>query len=179
MTITRGIDHIGITVPDIEAATTFFKKDFEAKIAYDNKVPSAEPLSGAEIEEVLGVAKGTKLSHVRLLVLEGKVTIELFKYDAENQKEPVIASDIGIQHIGFYVDNIHEATEKIKDAGGELLTPVHEILGDAENGVGDFVYFRTPWGSLMECIQYDESKITYPSDSEIERVTPDPAKDHD
>ncbi|MEK1832524.1 hypothetical protein AAAC51_37215 [Priestia megaterium] len=30
--ITRGIDHIGVTVPDIEKATIFFKKLLELKL---------------------------------------------------------------------------------------------------------------------------------------------------
>ncbi len=29
--LTSGIDHIGVTVPDIEEATTFFKKSFSRK----------------------------------------------------------------------------------------------------------------------------------------------------
>ncbi|WP_056059875.1 VOC family protein [Sphingomonas sp. Leaf230] len=31
----RGIDHIGITVPDVEAATRFLSEAFDATIVYD------------------------------------------------------------------------------------------------------------------------------------------------
>ena len=30
----RGIDHIGITVPDIEKATLFFERAFDAQVLY-------------------------------------------------------------------------------------------------------------------------------------------------
>lgn len=35
----RGIDHIGITVPDMEEATEFLHNAFGAKVAYDSKKP--------------------------------------------------------------------------------------------------------------------------------------------
>jgi len=35
----RGIDHVGVTVPDMEKATDFFKKVFGAKVACDNQKP--------------------------------------------------------------------------------------------------------------------------------------------
>jgi len=34
----RDIDHVGITVPDIEAATRFFHEAFDAAIVYDTVV---------------------------------------------------------------------------------------------------------------------------------------------
>ncbi|MGT9231236.1 VOC family protein, partial [Enterococcus faecalis] len=37
MTISRGINHIGLTVPDIEEATQFFKEGLDGKIAYDSQ----------------------------------------------------------------------------------------------------------------------------------------------
>ncbi|PJN48555.1 hypothetical protein PAEAM_60970 [Paenibacillus sp. GM1FR] len=37
--ITRGIDHIGITVPDMEQATLFLQQAFGAQLAYDHITP--------------------------------------------------------------------------------------------------------------------------------------------
>jgi catechol 2,3-dioxygenase-like lactoylglutathione lyase family enzyme len=34
----RGIDHIGITVPDMEAATRFLREAFDAAIVYDTVI---------------------------------------------------------------------------------------------------------------------------------------------
>jgi len=38
MELTRGINHIGLTVPDIESATQFFKEALNGKIAYDSQI---------------------------------------------------------------------------------------------------------------------------------------------
>jgi catechol 2,3-dioxygenase-like lactoylglutathione lyase family enzyme len=38
----HGIDHVGITVPDIEAATRFFEAAFDAQVIYDSKSLSDE-----------------------------------------------------------------------------------------------------------------------------------------
>lgn len=170
--ITRGIDHIGITVPDIEDATQFFKEAFDAKIAYDNKKLGDVPMQGEDVERKLGVRKGAKVIHVRMLSFNNGSSIELFNYKDTKQNPPAIASDLGIQHFAFYVDDIHEAANRFTKAGGELLSEPDGILGDAEDGAGDFVYGHLPWGSLIELISYEQDKLHYPENSEAPRFTP-------
>lgn len=63
----RGIDHIGITVPDMEQATEFFVNAFDAIYMYD--IIDA-PIGGAWIEEGLGVTVGTTIQDIRVLRLE-------------------------------------------------------------------------------------------------------------
>lgn len=170
--ITRGIDHIGVTVPDIEEATVFFKKAFDAKIAYDNKKIEDEPLAGPNLEKTLGLKKGTKVIHMRLLSFNNSASIELFNYVDADQRRPSIASDLGVQHFGFYVDDIKEAAKAFVEAGGELLNDPGELLGDLEDGTGHFVYGRAPWGMLIELISYTPHGLNYPEDSEAKRFTP-------
>ena len=43
----RGIDHFGITVPDLEAATRFLVEAFDAKPLYDNIKRTDPPFDGA------------------------------------------------------------------------------------------------------------------------------------
>lgn len=170
--ITRGIDHIGVTVPDIEEATAFFKKAFHAKISYDNKKLGDEPQQGEDVEKTLGLKKGAKVIHIRILSFDNGSSIELFNYKDTEQREPVIASDLGVQHFAFYVDDIQQAAKYFVEAGGELLTEPGELLGDVENGAGKFVYGRTPWGMLLELLSYDPNQLDYPEDSEAKRFTP-------
>lgn len=120
--ITRGIDHVGVTVPDIEEATSFFKKVFNAKIAYDNKKPEDSPLQGEDTEKTLGLKKGAKVIHMRILTFDNGANIELFYYKNTEQKEPVLVSDLGVQHFAFYVEDVQEAAKRFTEAGGELLT---------------------------------------------------------
>lgn len=170
--VTRGIDHVGVTVPDIEEATTFFKKAFNAKISYDNKKLSDEPLQGEDVEKTLGLKSGAKVIHMRMLSFDNGSSLELFNYKNTDQKEPVIASDLGVQHFAFYVVDIQQAAKKFVEAGGELLTKPGELLGIVEGGAGDFVYGRAPWGMLLELLSYNQNQLDYPSDSEAKRFTP-------
>jgi catechol 2,3-dioxygenase-like lactoylglutathione lyase family enzyme len=50
----RGINHVGLTVPNIDEATRFFKEAFGAKVAYDGLSYDDEPREGAEVERQLG-----------------------------------------------------------------------------------------------------------------------------
>ncbi|MED4268447.1 VOC family protein [Priestia megaterium] len=170
--ITRGIDHIGVTVPEIEEATVFFKKAFDAKIAYDNKKLEDESLAGPDVEKTLGVKKGTKVVHMRILSFENSASIELFKFANTDQRPPSIASDYGVQHFAFYMDDIKEAANRFVEAGGELLNDPGELLGDVEEGTGHFVYGRAPWGMLIELISYTPNELDYPEESEAKRFTP-------
>lgn len=170
--ITRGIDHIGVTVPDIEKATIFFKKAFGAKIAYDNEKAEDEPLAGSDVEKTLGVRKGTKVAHMRILSFENSASIELFKFVDTDQRQPSISSDYGVQHFAFYVDDIEVAANRFVEAGGELLDDPGELLGDVEDGTGLFVYGRAPWGMLIELISYTPNELDYPEESEAKRFTP-------
>lgn len=63
MNISRGINHIGMTVPDIEEATSFFKKGLDGKIAYDSLTKQDEPRGGKNVEKVLYLSKGARIIH--------------------------------------------------------------------------------------------------------------------
>ena len=55
------INHIGLTVPDIEAATAFFKEGLNGKIAYDSQRKTDEPRGGEIVEHILGLEEGHPL----------------------------------------------------------------------------------------------------------------------
>ncbi len=55
-----GINHLGMTVPDMDEATKFFKEAFGAKIAYDGLTLADEPREGETVERQLGLPKGGK-----------------------------------------------------------------------------------------------------------------------
>ncbi|WP_405157984.1 VOC family protein [Paenibacillus sp. FSL H8-0283] len=170
--ITRGIDHIGITVPDMEQATLFLQQAFGAQLAYDHITPDDPPQEGPEAECKLGLRSGAKVIHIRMLSLGESSSIELFQYANTAQSEPVRASDYGLQHMALYVDDMQEAARHFKEAGGVLLTEPGALTDHIEGGEGNqFVYGRTPWGMLIELISYPAG-IQYPNHSEAKRWTP-------
>lgn len=167
----RGIEHIGMTVPNIEEATLFFKEAFGALISYDVQRPEDEPMKGEDVEKQLGLPSGRKIVHMRLLRVEKGPSIELFELEAKPDQAPAGIADAGLHHFALYVDHIEEASKKFKAAGGSLLSEPHPLAGIEEGPHNRGVYGKTPWGSLIELIQYPDG-IDYPEDSEAERWTP-------
>lgn len=158
----RAIEHIGITVPDLELATSFFIDAFGAEKIYDML---HEPLAGPAVESGLGLPEGARIEAIRMLRLGEGPNLELFTYSGTAQRQPVVPSDYGLQHFCVYVDDIEEAAIRLEKAGGQLLsTPGVLPGGDAGEG-NRYLYARTPWGSTVEI-------VTYPSPQGYESQTP-------
>ena len=57
----RGIDHFGMTVPDLEVATRFFEQAFDAKVLYDNITRADPPFPGEVGSTLVGMAPESTL----------------------------------------------------------------------------------------------------------------------
>lgn len=163
MTVTtRGVDHLGLTVPDIEAATDFFSAAFGAQLLYDTL---EDPVSGALLEQSLGIPAGCTVLRVRMLRLANGPSLELFEYGDADQREPLRACDFGIQHFALYVDDLDGALAAVVAAGARPLAPPADLPG-MEAGPGNrWLYAELPWGGLIEL-------VTAPSPQAYEATTP-------
>jgi catechol 2,3-dioxygenase-like lactoylglutathione lyase family enzyme len=171
----RAIEHVGITVPDMEQATRFFVEAFGAEKLYDML---DEPLGGPEVEAGLGIAPGAVINVIRMLRLGNGPNLELFTYSGVKQAQPVVPSDFGIQHICIYVDDIDAAVDRLEKAGGILLSRPGVLPGgDAGNG-NRYVYTRTPWGSTIELVTYPSAQA-YERKTELRRWRPQPTGPED
>lgn len=151
----RGIDHVGITVPDIEAATKFFEDAFGAKIISHFYKADMPPLGNAQIEEDMNLAAGTRLIATRMLKLGVGPDIELFDFKAPDQRPPARPSDFGLQHLAIYTDDIAAASQRFEAAGGKMLSKPQPLLFPAVAGEGNlFCYGQAPWGTMIEFISY-------------------------
>jgi catechol 2,3-dioxygenase-like lactoylglutathione lyase family enzyme len=148
----RGVDHLGITVPDLEAASAFLVQAFGAVPLYDNMTRDKPPFGGIEAQRVLGVVRGAEVVAMRMLKLGNGPGIELFEMRAPEQAKAARTSDIGLQHFALYVDDIHAAASRFIEAGGVLLTEPGEQLGIEEGQGNFFCYGRTPWGTTIELL---------------------------
>ncbi len=132
-----GIDHLGITVPDIKSATEYFVAAFGTEVIYDVLSNRDTPLGGDEIEAAVGIARNTTVRAIRLLKLHDGPSIELFEYAGAEQRASSIPSDFGLQHLAIYVDDMAAAAERVQRAGGHLLAGPNgrwrpPIPGDSE-----------------------------------------------
>lgn len=148
----RGIEHIGITVPDIEEAAKFLTDAFGAQKLYDLVTEEDEPMEGAETEEQLGIPKGAKIIHMRLMTLGDGPNLELFQFENCTQDKSVALSDFGLTHFALYVEDINLAAQNFEKAGGKLLSEPHALAGIEEGARNRGVYGKAPWGSLVELI---------------------------
>lgn len=163
----RGIDHVGITVADLEAAASFLEQAFDAVALYDNVTP-AGPQRGVDTERTLGLPPGTAIRHMRMMRLGNGASVELFEMAVPvGQHAPVLASDLGLQHFAVYCDDVEACADRFEAAGGTLLTRPQPLLG-IEQAVGNaFCYARAPWGTVIEL-------IAWPADAEWTRTAPAP-----
>ena len=159
----RGVDHIGITVPDIESATRFLIEAFGAEVIYES-LSRSSPEEGSEVERTLDLAAGTKISLVRMIKLQHGPGIELFEMSGPSQRSAARPSDFGLQHFAVYVDDMAAAVARFEAAGGTLFgqpAPTFPL----ERGKGNlFCFGRTPWGVV--------ELITLPTPPPYEELTP-------
>jgi catechol 2,3-dioxygenase-like lactoylglutathione lyase family enzyme len=147
-----GIDHIGITVPDIRQAISWF----ENVLGYSEPLtfgPFADP-TGTFIHDVVGTDPRAVIEQIT----EGRggngPNVELFQYSAPRQDMTIRRnSDWGGHHIAFYVRHIDKAVEYMQRQNGvtKLFGPFAVTAGPAAGQTIN--YFKTPFG-FVELISY-------------------------
>ena len=167
----RGVDHIGLTVPDMEAAVRFF-----VEVLGCEKVMSFGPISdpapkGTFMADALGVDPRSVIKEVTMLRSGWGSNIELFSYGAPDQKVlQAKNSDIGAHHIGFYVDDIDAAAAYLRARGVKTnLGPIPVTEGAAAGQ--SILYFSAPWGLQLEFISYPRG-MAYEKDAPVVLWTP-------
>lgn len=168
----RGINHLGITVPNIDEATTFLKNALDAKFCYDALTLNDPPREGEIVERQLGLPKGAKLIKQRFLQIgEEGPGLEIFEVANVASKSPAKLTDFGLNHLSVYVDDIEAAAKQLEAAGAKMLSEVHENSRYEDTPGNGSVYGVAPWGMLIELQTYPNG-IYYPDNAEAKRWTP-------
>lgn len=150
----RGINHIGLTVPDIQAAERFF-----VDVLGCQKATSFGPFrddKGNFMKDLLDVDPRAVINQISLLRCGFGSNIELFDYDAPDQKDVHPRnSDNGAYHIAVYVDDIEKTAEYLKSKGlRTLMGPLPVSEGPAAGQ--SVLYFFAPWGLQLEAISFPD-----------------------
>ena len=148
----RGMNHIGLTVPDLGEAVTFF-----TDVLGCQKATSFGPFAddkGTFMQDLLDVDPRAVINEIVLMRCGFGSNIELFDYDAPDQKTVQPRnSDIGGHHIAFYVDDINAAADYLKSKGiRTLMGPLPVNEGPAAGQA--IIYFFAPWGLQFEAISF-------------------------
>ncbi|PZO79522.1 MAG: glyoxalase [Mesorhizobium amorphae] len=170
----RGINHIGLTVPDLDVASRFLEKGLGARWCYDGLTRDDPPREGAEVERQLGLPKGARIVRQRLMRIGNGANLEIFEVETASPAAPPALSDRGWNHISVFCDDIESALERITDAGAKPLSEMHGNSRHEDTPGNASVYVVPPWGGLVE-LQAIPGGNYYPDDSEAEAWLPEKA----
>jgi catechol 2,3-dioxygenase-like lactoylglutathione lyase family enzyme len=139
MTVQR-LEHIGIVVDDLPAATAFF-----AALGLDLEGDAS--VEGDLVDRINGL-EGVRADVVILRTPDGNSKVELAKYHSpsyDGDGGPAPANAPGIRHILFVVDDIEASLACLQAHDGEL---VGELV-DYDNSYR-LCYVRGPAGIIVE-----------------------------
>lgn len=152
----RGLDHVGITVPDLKVAKDFFEDNFGC--VYVSTIGPWTLPSSMSNDRKTSVSPRAKSLTINMLECGEGSKIELFSY--ENSKGKSSWSDhedVGAQHIAFYVDDVKKATEYLRSKGITIIGEPMEMKSGQTAGES-WVHFMSPWGLEMELVESHKGK---------------------
>lgn len=153
-----GVEHIGLIVPDLDAATAFFVRVLGAEALYD-----VGPFPGHEdwMAGHLAGASGAHIHRMRLLAVANGPSIELIELTrvdglstAHNEVAPAG------WHIAFYVEDMDQALAALKALGCQILSGPVEMTEGPSAGLA-WLYFKAPWGQQLELVSYPGGIAAY------------------
>ncbi|MFN8155874.1 MAG: VOC family protein [Candidatus Nanopelagicales bacterium] len=148
------LDHVGITVPDLEAAHAFLVDVLGAEYMY-----RLGPFRSDDdwMAEHMDVHPRTVMEQLRFYRIGGQAVLEVFQYDAPDQAATGPRnSDVGGHHVALYVDDLDAAIAYLREQGVTVLGEPTTSRGASEGQ--RWVYFLAPWGLQMELVSYPQGK---------------------
>jgi catechol 2,3-dioxygenase-like lactoylglutathione lyase family enzyme len=134
------MDHVGIVVDDLAAATAFF-------LELGLKLQGEGQVEGGWVDRVVGL-EGVRVEYAMVETPDGHGRLELVKFHyppGPGGDEHAPANTLGLRHVAFVVDDIDAAVATVRARGGELV-------GEVENyeDIYRLCYVRGPEGIIVE-----------------------------
>lgn len=148
------LDHVGFTVPDLEAAKGWLIDVLGCEYMY-----SLGPFESDDdwMAEHLNVDPRAVMRRLHFFRCGGQAIFEVFQYEApEQQIAPPCNSDVGGHHVALYVENLDDAVAYLREAGVTVLGDPTTSRGPSEGQ--RWVYFLSPWGMQFELVSYPHGK---------------------
>lgn len=147
---TLRLDHVGLSVPDLDSAVDFFVGCFGARVLFRLPRPS---MRGGTSAERLGVVTGAEFALAMLELGGGRV--ELLQWWSPRSGGPPPDADLpGGSHIAVDVGDVAGALARLRRVEGVEVVgePVTFVAGPTPGLTNAFV--RTPWGALVELVSW-------------------------
>ena len=146
-----GTDHVGFTVPDLEAATRFF-----VEVIGCVQVFEIGPFQSDDgwMQVHLGVDPRAVIRKLRMFRCKTGASFEIFEYELEGaRKTPPRNSDVGGHHLAFYVEDVNAAVAYLRAKGVTLQGEPTTMQSGPSKGL-TWVYFLSRWGMQLELVSY-------------------------
>lgn len=145
----RRLDHVGFTVPDLDAASVFLVDVLGCEYLY-----SLGPFAHDDSDWMtthLNVHPRAVMRENRWFRCGDQAVFEVFDYSSPDQQDVVPRnSDIGGHHVALYVDDLDAAVEHLRERGVTVLAGPTASRGPAAGN--RWVYFLSPWGMQFELV---------------------------
>lgn len=151
-----GVEHIGLIVPDLEAATRFLGEVIGANTLYDVG-PFAGPADW--MAGHLAGGTGAHIHRMRMLAVANGPSIELIELVGSDGGSVEGAAPAG-WHIAFYVESMDAALEALRRHECQILSGPVDMTEGPSAGL-TWLYFRTPWGQQLELVSYPQGIAAY------------------
>lgn len=139
MTIQR-LDHVGIVVDDLAAATEFF-------VELGLVLQGEASLEGTVVDRLVG-REGVRTDVAFVQTPDGHGRLELIKFHSpsdQGDNRQAAANTPGIRHVTFAVDDIDAAVAGLRDRGAELVGELVQYEDSYK-----LCYVRGPEGIIVE-----------------------------
>jgi len=139
MTIHR-MDHVGIVVDDLAAATAFF-------VELGLKLQGEGSVEGGWVDRIVGL-EGVRAELAMMQTPDGHARLELTKFHAPSGRDGerhAPANTPGIRHVAFAVDDIDAVVAGLQARGAELVGEVERYKDSYR-----LCYVRGPEGIIVE-----------------------------
>lgn len=164
------VDHVGLTVPDLEVAIDFFVEALGAEV-----VLRAGPYDDCGYVWP-GESRPERMT-VRLAVLShsGTHNIELLEYanrERPSSTTPPEPADPGGAHLAFFVEDLEGVAGRLAARDDvRVLAPVDTERGGPLGGL-EWSYFLTSWGLVVELVRWAPGVLPYERTTDARLVPP-------
>ncbi len=146
MNVISGVDHVGLTVTNLERSVKFYTEVLECSIVVEQEK------EGGYLAAIVGYPD----AHVKMAHLQppgSSQRIELFEYcTPKSDPRDLEPRNVGNAHVCFVVSDLDALYKRLLDHGVTTLSPPIEVDTGVNKG-GAALYMKDPDGITLEMFQ--------------------------
>lgn len=156
----KRIDHVSLTVAELQPVIDFYTRVFGAELAYQmgpfDAAESPVMDDGRDWTEAHINVAGARLNIAMLKMPDG-LGMELFQYDtpADAAKTPPRNCDVGCRHLCIEVEKLDEAVAFLTENGCKAMAGSIDMVG-APCPDSRSWYVLDPFGHQLELVEYSK-----------------------